>query len=205
MERHDKALWQDLTAFSLRHPRFLAGLLRHAGEYNVDLARDLLRVIPDGMPIPGLRDKLLGIVASYRFERTRHAGCQAVTARDWVAATRRFHHAQRRAVRVDVPQAACHGCGQPLASPAPPVPPPHLPARADGSVSPARRHVFACRHAYHDACCWAVERPPPPLVGPGAAGAQYSFRCEACQNQAFYALGGAKTAAAGGAGGGGRR
>lgn len=210
VERHDKALWQDLTAFSLRHPRFLAGLLRHAGEYNVDLARDLLRDIPDGMPIPALRDKLLGIIASYRFERTLHQSCQAVAARDWAAAARRFHRAQRRAVRVDVPQAPCLGCGGPLAGAGPASPPPHLPARAKASLAPGRRHVFACRHAYHDACCGTVERPPPPVVvgvegGAGGHGVQYAFRCEACRNEAFYALGKAGEGAAAGGGGSGRR
>jgi hypothetical protein len=190
VERHDKALWKDLTEHSLRHPLFLAGLLRHAGEYNVDLARSLLQEIPNEMRIKGLKHKLLNIVASYRFERTLHEGSRKVAEQDWVSATRRFHHAQRRAVRVDVPHTPCQGCLGPLVGPAPPSLPPSLPPRAMASVDGRELHVFACKDAYHDVCCLAVERHGGGREGGREGGGEergyLTFQCVRCRDEAQY-------------------
>lgn len=189
VERHDKALWRDLTAHSLQNPVFLAGLLRHAGEYNVDLARSLLQDIPDTMQIKGLKHKLLGIIASYHFERTLHECCRRVAESDWVGGTRRFHHAQRRAVRVDVPVALCQGCHTPLVGPPPSTAPAGVPARAAGSMDGRQLHVFSCRHAYHDVCCLAQERQQ----------ARLKFSCVQCRDQSQHDL------TVGGGGGGGMK
>jgi vacuolar protein sorting-associated protein 41 len=78
VEANDKSLWQDLIDFSLRTPAFLTGLLRHAGQYNVDLALQLISEIPLGMRIRGLKEKLLAIIASYDYDVRMHQGAMEV-------------------------------------------------------------------------------------------------------------------------------
>lgn len=67
VEAHDKDLWYRLIEHSLKNEAFLAGLLDHAGVYDVDLAR-LVAEIPKGMHIPGLRDKVVKIISDYHFQ-----------------------------------------------------------------------------------------------------------------------------------------
>ncbi|GAB5034467.1 vacuolar protein sorting 41 [Nannochloropsis oceanica] len=210
VDRQDKGLWKDLTEHSLNHPVFLAGLLRHAGEYNVDLARSLLQQIPGEMRIKGLKNKLLNIVASYRFERTLHEGVRRVAEQEWVAATRRFHHAHRRAIRVNIPDTLCQGCSNPLVGPAPQSLPPSLPPRALASVDARELHVFACKDSYHDVCCLALERRGGEggreggREGKGNERGHLTFQCVKCREEAQYELrGGERRGGIGGRGGGG--
>lgn len=91
--------------------------------------------------------------------------CVQVTEHDSLKSIRRLHHTQKRAVRIDSPSDACHGCGGPLCEP--PQPTQAAPGGVDGYA------IFACRHAYHAACCLKA-------VPAGSRGAAAREVCAEC-------------------------
>jgi hypothetical protein len=99
VESHDKELWYRLIEYSLRDETFLGGLLDCAGAYNLDLPR-LIREIPQGMHVTGLRQKLSKIVADYSFQVTLHQTCLTSLRSDYLAKHQGLSQARRRAVRV---------------------------------------------------------------------------------------------------------
>lgn len=60
-EQRDESLWQDLLQYSLDKPAFIKGLLE-----NIDSHMDpvlLVRKIPEGLIIPGLKEALLKVMS----------------------------------------------------------------------------------------------------------------------------------------------
>lgn len=57
----DEELWEDLIAHSMNNPAFISGLLENIGAH-VDPIK-LIKRIPNGMEIIGLRDRLVKIVS----------------------------------------------------------------------------------------------------------------------------------------------
>eukprot|EP00611_Tribonema_gayanum_P004693 TRINITY_DN138_c1_g1_i3.p1 TRINITY_DN138_c1_g1~~TRINITY_DN138_c1_g1_i3.p1 ORF type:complete len:911 (+),score=347.05 TRINITY_DN138_c1_g1_i3:45-2777(+) len=149
---HDKDLWYRLIDYSLRNERFLGGLLDHAGVYDVDLA-GLIRGVPEGMRIQGLREKLGKITSDYRFQVTLHETCLSSLRSDHLAKLRRLNQMRRRALRVGGGgSSSCSARACCVAEPSPP-------ASAHAQCTPGRGiaasgglRVFACGHSFHEAC-----------------------------------------------------
>jgi hypothetical protein len=64
--QNDEDLWEDLIDYSMKNPKFVSGLLEHIGAY-VDPIR-LIKRIPEGMEIIGLRDRLVKIISDYNLQ-----------------------------------------------------------------------------------------------------------------------------------------
>jgi hypothetical protein len=64
--QNDQDLWEDLIDYSMKHPKFVSGLLEHIGAY-VDPLR-LVKRIPSGMEIEKLRDRLVKIISDYNLQ-----------------------------------------------------------------------------------------------------------------------------------------
>ena len=59
-EQDDKELWEDLLEYSMSRPKFIAGLLAEAGTAINPI--ELVKRIPDGLEIQGLRQGLLKLI-----------------------------------------------------------------------------------------------------------------------------------------------
>mmetsp|Transcript_19730 Transcript_19730/g.37590 ORF Transcript_19730/g.37590 Transcript_19730/m.37590 type:complete len:920 (-) Transcript_19730:193-2952(-) len=157
--QQDEELWEELISHSLGSPPMVAALLDRIGRYTDPLS--LLTRLPPNMPIPRLRDRLVGIMADYRTQASLRHGCSAILHADCAALSGRLHMEARRAVSLsDVPVAQLHKkanlskvtrcsiCIDPLS------------AQAKSCV------VFFCAHAYHVRCLMASKIPsgPPPFA-----------------------------------------
>ena|SRR3990167_1792362 len=65
-EQNDDALWDSLISMSIDNPTFLSGLLEHIGAY-VDPLK-LIKRIPNGVNVDGLRDRLVKIISDYNLQ-----------------------------------------------------------------------------------------------------------------------------------------
>lgn len=66
LKQRDEELWLDLINYSIHNPKFISGLLDHIANYTNPV--DLLKRIPKGMKIPGLREKLIKLVTDYNVQ-----------------------------------------------------------------------------------------------------------------------------------------
>jgi hypothetical protein len=64
--QNDEELWEDLIDYSMKNPKFISSLLEHIGAY-VDPIR-LIKRIPEGMEITGLRDRIVKIISDYNLQ-----------------------------------------------------------------------------------------------------------------------------------------
>lgn len=88
-------LWDVLVNHALQNPAFLSGLLDHA-----QVASRLVRHIPDGCRIPGLKAKLLTIFSDRVFQRSAHDMCAKAAKADCLAILNHFYARQRRGIKV---------------------------------------------------------------------------------------------------------
>jgi len=73
-------------------------LLEAAAQSGADLAR-LVKEIPQGMPVEGLRPRLVGAVADYRWKLQMHQASAGILSTDKVALLRELNNRTRRGVR----------------------------------------------------------------------------------------------------------
>ena len=77
----------------------MAPLLEDIGAH-VDPLRVVKR-IPKGMVIQGLREKLIKIISDYHLQMSLKAGCEQILKTDVVGLEKRLNKVQRRATRID--------------------------------------------------------------------------------------------------------
>ena len=65
-EQNDDGLWDSLISMSIKSPKFLSGFLEHIGAH-VDPLK-LIERIPNGVPVEGLRDRLVKIISDYNLQ-----------------------------------------------------------------------------------------------------------------------------------------
>lgn len=75
-EHDDNDLWNDLIADAVKRPEFVTILMQNIGTH-VDPTL-LIRQIPGGMTIPGLRDSLVKTLKDYNTQISLQEGCQRV-------------------------------------------------------------------------------------------------------------------------------
>ncbi|KAF0977952.1 hypothetical protein FDP41_003274 [Naegleria fowleri] len=111
----DSELYQDLINKSLKKPKFISGLLDHIAEHGSDYIDPLALVkkIPEGMDIEGLKKKLTRLITNFSHQKTLQEGCQEILQADLKQQSSQLFKFQRKGVRVRL-GGRCALCGQRL-------------------------------------------------------------------------------------------
>jgi WD40 repeat protein len=123
-------LWQVLINYSLSNSKFISGLLDNIGEHIDPIS--LVKKIPLGMEIPGLKMKLVKIISDFTIQMTLQKGCKAIMKADDKVLSTELHDKQRRGVRI-TPKSGCTQC-------------------KDSTQSGEDMIEFFCGHGFHLSC-----------------------------------------------------
>ncbi|KAI9813686.1 MAG: Vacuolar protein sorting-associated protein 41 [Thelocarpon impressellum] len=175
----DPDLWNDLLEYSMDKPRFIRGLLEEVGTA-IDPIQ-LVRRIPKGLEIEGLRDGLSRMIREYEIQHSISAGVARVLRGEVASGMDTLRTGQKKGIRFEVsrlprPRAGdssavadstttdadeasgrCAGCGNPF---------------TEEETEPLIG--FVCTHVFHLACL--LHYPPSttlPSPVPDAATAEY--------------------------------
>jgi len=97
-KQNDSELWAELIKKSIRNPQFVSGLLENLGTHINPL--QLIRHIPKGMEIIGLRDRLVKIIFDYNLQTSLREGCKEVLKADCVILAGRLYDGNRKGLRI---------------------------------------------------------------------------------------------------------
>ncbi|XP_004250993.1 vacuolar protein sorting-associated protein 41 homolog [Solanum lycopersicum] len=103
--QHDDELWDELIKQSLNKPEMVGVLLEHTVG-NLDPLY-IVNMLPNGLEIPRLRDRLVKIVTDYRTETSLRHGCNDILKADCVNLLVKYYKEAKRAICLseDVDQA----------------------------------------------------------------------------------------------------
>lgn len=99
-EQDDQSLWDDLLDYSMNKPRFIRGLLEEVGTAINPIK--LVRRIPAGLEIEGLREGLSRMIREYEVQYSISLGVARVLRGEVAAAMVKRGTGQRKAVKFDV-------------------------------------------------------------------------------------------------------
>ncbi|KAI1817688.1 hypothetical protein GGS20DRAFT_483371 [Poronia punctata] len=99
-EQDDPDLWEDLLEYSMDKPRFIRGLLEEVGTSINPIT--LVRRIPGGLEIPGLREGLKHIMKEHEIQYSISSGVARVLRSEVLAAQNQLRNGQRKGVKFDV-------------------------------------------------------------------------------------------------------
>ncbi|KAI1744859.1 hypothetical protein F4680DRAFT_443338 [Xylaria scruposa] len=99
-EQDDPDLWEDLLKYSMDKPRFIRGLLEEVGTSINPIT--LVRRIPEGLEIPGLREGLKHIMKEHEIQYSISSGVARVLRSEVVGAQRQLRNGQRKGIKFDV-------------------------------------------------------------------------------------------------------
>ncbi|KAI0404127.1 hypothetical protein F4802DRAFT_569004 [Xylaria palmicola] len=99
-EQDDPDLWEDLLEYSMDKPRFIRGLLEEVGTSINPIT--LVRRIPEGLEIPGLREGLKHIMKEHEIQHSISSGVARVLRSEVVAAQSQLRNGQRKGIKFDV-------------------------------------------------------------------------------------------------------
>ncbi|CAK7210169.1 Vacuolar protein sorting-associated protein 41 [Sporothrix bragantina] len=100
-EQDDPDLWEDLLNYSMDKPRFIRGLLEEVGTAIDPIT--LVRRIPEGLEIEGLRDGLQHIMKEHEIQHSISLGVARVLRSEVVTAQATLRSGQRRGIKFEVP------------------------------------------------------------------------------------------------------
>ncbi|KAL2193237.1 hypothetical protein P885DRAFT_45838 [Corynascus similis CBS 632.67] len=138
-EQDDPDLWEDLLTYSMDKPRFIRALLEEVGTAINPIT--LVRRIPEGLEIEGLREGLKHIMKEHEIQFSICEGAAKVLRSEVAAAQGLLRMGQRKGVKFEVaplkqqPQEG--NSGSPAAAAAPPPP---LPAEKEPPAAAAQAH-----------------------------------------------------------------
>ncbi|KAJ3188513.1 Vacuolar protein sorting-associated protein 41 [Irineochytrium annulatum] len=132
-EQNDEGLWEDLLKYSMDKPPFIVGLLENLGSY-IDPIK-LIRRIPNGLAIPGLRDALIKVLTDYGVQMSLKEGCQRILVNDTVELQENIYRQQRRGMRITGGM-MCNICE----------------SQTDAEEMDQSFVFFFCRHTFHKTC-----------------------------------------------------
>ncbi|KAI0909593.1 hypothetical protein F4823DRAFT_594039 [Ustulina deusta] len=98
-EQDDPDLWEDLLKYSMDKPRFIRGLLEEVGTSINPIT--LVRRIPEGLEIPGLREGLKHIMKEHEIQYSLSSGVARVLRSEVVAAQSQLRNGQRKGIKFD--------------------------------------------------------------------------------------------------------
>lgn len=96
----DPDLWEDLLNYSMDKPRFIRGLLEEVGTAIDPIT--LVRRIPEGMEIEGLREGLKHIMKEHEIQYSISEGVARVLRSEVAAAQSTLRSGQRRGIKFEV-------------------------------------------------------------------------------------------------------
>lgn len=96
--QHDDELWEELIKQSLSNPEMVGMLLEHTVG-NLDPLH-IVNMIPNGLQIPRLRDRLVKIVTDYRTETSLRHGCNDILKADCVNLLVKYFYEARHAIYI---------------------------------------------------------------------------------------------------------
>ncbi|KAI1258719.1 hypothetical protein F5Y18DRAFT_412230 [Xylariaceae sp. FL1019] len=99
-EQDDPDLWEDLLEYSMDKPRFIRGLLEEVGTSINPIT--LVRRIPEGLEIPGLREGLKHIMKEHEIQYSISSGVARVLRSEVAAAQTQLRGGQRKGVKFDI-------------------------------------------------------------------------------------------------------
>ncbi|XXG60295.1 hypothetical protein AAC387_Pa04g2238 [Persea americana] len=94
--QHDEELWEELIKQCLRKPEMVGVLLEHTVG-NLDPLY-IVNMVPNGLRIPRLRDRLVKIITDYRTETSLRHGCNDILKADCVNLLVKYYKEARHAV-----------------------------------------------------------------------------------------------------------
>ncbi|GKV16606.1 hypothetical protein SLEP1_g27228 [Rubroshorea leprosula] len=94
--QHDDDLWEELIKQCLNKPEMVGVLLEHTVG-NLDPLY-IVNMLPNGLEIPRLRDRLVKIITDYRTETSLRNGCNDILKADCVNLLVKYYKEARRAV-----------------------------------------------------------------------------------------------------------
>ncbi|KAJ8432343.1 hypothetical protein Cgig2_021113 [Carnegiea gigantea] len=94
--QNDDEVWEELIKQSTQRPEMVGMLLEHTVG-NLDPLH-IVNVVPDGLEIPRLRDRLVKIVTDYRTETSLRHGCNDILKADIVNLLIKYYKEARHAV-----------------------------------------------------------------------------------------------------------
>ncbi|KAI1344391.1 hypothetical protein F5Y15DRAFT_366481 [Xylariaceae sp. FL0016] len=137
-EQDDPDLWEDLLRYSMDKPRFIRGLLEEVGTSINPIT--LVRRIPEGLEIPGLREGLKHIMKEHEIQYSISSGVARVLKSEVAAAQNQLRTGQQKGIKFNVVvQAGDHVDVQPKGIPdaqAAKTLSPTATPRTDGSGTP---------------------------------------------------------------------
>jgi len=99
-EQDDADLWDDLLDYSMDKPRFIRGLLEEVGTAINPIT--LVRRIPEGLEIEGLREGLSRMIKEYEIQYSISLGVAKVLRGEVALAQNTLRLGQRKGVKFDV-------------------------------------------------------------------------------------------------------
>lgn len=99
-EQDDPDLWEDLLNYSMDKPRFIRGLLEEVGTAIDPIT--LVRRIPEGLEIEGLRDGLQHIMKEHEIQHSISSGVARVLRSEVSTAQVTLRNGQRKGIRFEV-------------------------------------------------------------------------------------------------------
>jgi len=99
-QQDDGDLWEDLLDYSMDKPRFIRGLLEEVGT-SIDPIT-LVRRIPEGLEIEGLREGLSRMIKEYEIQYSISSGVARVLRGEVATAQTTLRSGQRKGVKFDV-------------------------------------------------------------------------------------------------------
>jgi len=98
--QEDADLWEDLLNYSMDKPRFIRGLLEEVGTAINPIT--LVRRIPEGLEIEGLREGLSRMIREYEIQHSISLGVARVLRGEVALAQNTLRSGQRKGVKFDV-------------------------------------------------------------------------------------------------------
>ncbi|KAK3385989.1 hypothetical protein B0H63DRAFT_433831 [Podospora didyma] len=99
-EQDDPDLWEDLLEYSMDKPRFIRGLLEEVGTAINPIT--LVRRIPEGLEIEGLREGLKHIMKEHEIQYSISSGVARVLRSEVAASQNLLRNGQRKGVKFEV-------------------------------------------------------------------------------------------------------
>ncbi|KAI7729707.1 LOW QUALITY PROTEIN: hypothetical protein M8C21_012385, partial [Ambrosia artemisiifolia] len=94
--QHDDDLWEELIRQCMNKPEMVGVLLEHTVG-NLDPLY-IVNIVPNGLEIPRLRDRLVKIITDYRTETSLRHGCNDILKADIVNLLVKYYKEARRAI-----------------------------------------------------------------------------------------------------------
>jgi vacuolar protein sorting-associated protein 41 len=141
-QQDDPDLWEDLLNYSMDKPRFIRGLLEEVGTAINPIT--LVRRIPEGLEIEGLREGLSRMIKEYEIQFSISSGVARVLRGEVATAQATLRSGQCKGIRFDV----LHKPHVDIPTSAPTNDPPALVPHSHAALQPG--HCIACHEPFSE-------------------------------------------------------